>query len=67
MEVVKQENVKTLTIVRPDECRADFERLPLSTTNSPLNVHFKALPWHNNDKKPKTICWTFGDGRGYLY
>jgi hypothetical protein len=54
---------KSITLVRPDECRADFERLPVITSNSPLTVGFKALPWHNNDKKPKTICWKFGDGR----
>jgi PKD repeat protein len=48
---------------RPDSCRADFERLPLTTINSRLNVYYKALPWHNNNKKPKTICWKFGDGR----
>ena len=47
----------------PDACRADFERLPVSTTNSPLNVYFKALPWHSNNKKPARICWRFGDGR----
>lgn len=48
---------------RPDTCRADFERLPLTTTNNPLNIVFKALPWHNNNKKPQRICWRFGDGR----
>ena len=54
---------KNIVIERPDECRADFEKIPVSTTNSPLFVYFKALPFHNNDKKPKTICWRFGDGK----
>ena len=53
---------KPIEIIRPDSCRADFERLPLTTTN-PLTVGFRALPWHNNDKKPIKICWQFGDGR----
>jgi PKD repeat protein len=48
-------------IVRPDSCRANFERLPL-TPATPLVVGFRALPWHNNNKKPQTICWRFGDG-----
>jgi PKD repeat protein len=52
---------KPINIIRPDSCRADFERLPL-TANTPLTVGFKALPWHNNDKKPVKICWQFGDG-----
>ena len=47
----------------PDSCGADFERLPLTISNNPLHVVYKALPWHNNNKKPKTICWNFGDGR----
>ncbi len=47
----------------PDACRADFEKLVLTPTNNPLDVILKALPWHNNNKKPKRICWTFGDGR----
>jgi len=54
---------KPVNITRPDECRADFEKLPLTTTNDPLTVAFKALPWHNNNKKPKQICWKFGDGK----
>ena len=54
---------RTINIGRPDSCRADFERLPATTANNPLTAVFKALPWHNNDKKPKRICWTFGDGR----
>jgi PKD repeat protein len=48
-------------IGRPDSCRADFERIP-TTASSPLLVGFRALPWHNNDKKPQKICWRFGDG-----
>ena len=54
---------KTIVVTRPDECRADFEKLPLTTTNYPLTVTYKALPWHNNNKKPKQICWKFGDGK----
>ena len=54
---------KQVLIGRPDSCRADFERLPYSTINHPLTVYLKALPWHNNYKKPKKICWNFGDGR----
>ena len=59
-EARKCENI---IIVAPDECKADFEQLPITTSNSPLVVAFKALPSHNNNKKPKTICWSFGDGR----
>ncbi|HSU28911.1 MAG TPA: PKD domain-containing protein, partial [Chitinophagaceae bacterium] len=54
---------KTLQVGHPDSCRADFERIPLSTSNNPLRAYFKALPWHNNNKKPSRVCWTFGDGR----
>lgn len=50
-----------ILVGRPDSCKADFERLP-SPTNDPLSIALKALPWHNNNKKPKTICWRFGDG-----
>jgi|CXWL01.1.fsa_nt_gi PKD repeat protein len=52
---------KPISITQPDSCRADFERLPL-TASTPLTVGFKALPWHNNNKKPTRICWQFGDG-----
>jgi PKD domain len=48
-------------IGRPDSCRADFERMPL-TAATPNIIGFRALPWHNNDKKPQRICWRFGDG-----
>jgi len=44
----------------PDSCRADFEKL-LTTTNNPLHVYYRALPWHNNNKKPEQVCWSFGD------
>ena len=54
---------KPVYVTVPDACRADFEKLVLTPTNNPLDVTFKALPWHNNNKKPKKICWTFGDGR----
>jgi len=54
---------KSVVITKPDECRADFEKLPLSLSNNPLTVTYKALPWHNNNKKPKQICWRFGDGK----
>ena len=54
---------KPIVVTRPDECRVDFEKLPIATTNNPLAAIFKALPWHNNNKKPKTIHWNFGDGR----
>jgi len=53
---------KPVRIGRPDSCRADFVKLPL-TSNNPLQVTYKALPWHNNNKKPQRICWRFGDGR----
>ncbi len=53
---------KVVEIIHPDSCRADFERLPFTAANTPLTVGFKALPWHNNNKKPVRICWTFGDG-----
>ena len=54
---------KLVQIGRPDSCKADFETLTATSTNNPLQVYFKALPWHNNNKKPVTICWLFGDGR----
>jgi PKD repeat protein len=53
---------KPIQIGNPDSCRADFERLP-ATANNPLRVYFRALPWHNNNKKPQRICWRFGDGQ----
>ena len=53
---------KNIQIGHPDSCRADFEKIT-STVNNPLRVYYRALPWHNNNKKPQRICWTFGDGR----
>jgi hypothetical protein len=44
---------KSVYITIPDECRADFEKLALTPTISPLHVTFKALPWHNNKKNQK--------------
>lgn len=52
---------KPIRVERPDSCRADFERIPV-TASTPNLVGFRALPWHNNDKKPQQICWRFGDG-----
>ena len=54
---------KLIQVGHPDECRADFERIPILNADHPWVVVFKALPWHNNNKKPKLICWDFGDGR----
>ncbi|HEV8286507.1 MAG TPA: PKD domain-containing protein [Chitinophagaceae bacterium] len=45
-----------------DSCRADFERIPASSTNPSL-VYYRALPWNNHEKKPARICWSFGDGK----
>jgi PKD repeat protein len=53
---------KPVQIGRPDTCDADFERLPVVPSNNPLTVAFKALPSHNNNRKPAKICWSFGDG-----
>ncbi|HEX4877332.1 MAG TPA: PKD domain-containing protein [Chitinophagaceae bacterium] len=53
---------KPIQVGRPDTCRADFERLPLSISNNPLHASFKALPDHNNNRKPARVCWRFGDG-----
>lgn len=50
-----------IQVGRPDSCRADFERLPVAA-NNPLGAAFKAIPWHNNNRKPQRICWRFGDG-----
>jgi hypothetical protein len=49
------------------QCKADFERIPISTTNNPLQVAFRAIPSHINNKNPKEICWKFGDGKGHMY
>jgi hypothetical protein len=40
----------------------NFEKLP-ATANNPLRAYFRALPWHNNNKKPQRICWRFVMGR----
>jgi len=53
---------RVIEVHLPDSCRANFERLPLTSTNNTLTAGFRALPWHNNNKKPSRICWTFGDG-----
>ncbi|MEO7393859.1 MAG: PKD domain-containing protein, partial [Chitinophagaceae bacterium] len=50
-------------VSHPDECRSGFIRQPGASINNPLRTEFKALPWHNNNKKPSKICWTFGDGQ----
>ena len=57
------QSCRTIEIIEPDNCRANFERLEIATTANPLTATFKALPWHNNNKKPVRICWEFGDGR----
>ncbi len=54
---------KEIQVSRPDSCRADFERLPLTTSSNSLTIALRALPWHNNNKKPSRVCWKFGDGR----
>jgi len=51
------------TVVIHTLCRADFEKLPISPTANPLDVVFKALPWHNDNRRPVRICWNFGDGQ----
>lgn len=61
------EKCKQVVLLTPppppaDSCKADFERIQLPGTGSPLQIAFKALPWHSANKKPQTICWTFGDG-----
>jgi hypothetical protein len=53
----------TVQVGEPDSCRADFERIPVSTTNNTFRVYYRALPWNSHDKKPARICWLFGDGR----
>jgi PKD domain len=50
-----------IQVTIPDVCHADFERIPVAS--NPLLNYFKALPDHNNNRKPARICWTFGDGR----
>ncbi|HYC40545.1 MAG TPA: PKD domain-containing protein [Chitinophagaceae bacterium] len=52
---------REVRIVGHDSCRADFERLH-NPSNNPLRAYFRALPWHNLNRKPQRICWRFGDG-----
>ncbi len=52
---------RVIEVNSPDSCRADFERIPVTTANDVLSASFRAIPWHNNNKKPSRICWTFGD------
>ncbi len=59
----RAEKCKLVEVVVPDSCRANFEKLAVATGANPLQAIFRALPWHNNNKKPVRICWTFGDGR----
>jgi PKD repeat protein len=54
---------KPILVSKPDECKADFEKVQLASVNYPLHTYFKALPSHNNNKKPVLICWKFGDGK----
>jgi len=51
-----------IEVPRPDTCAADFEKLPVTATANPLLAVFKALPAHNNNRKPARVCWQFGDG-----
>jgi PKD repeat protein len=51
---------KTFILQAPDSCTANFETLPVSSNL--LQKIFIAQPWHNNNKRPERICWTFGDG-----
>lgn len=50
----------TLQVSLADSCKARFE---YGATNATLTKVFVAQPWHNNNKKPEDICWSFGDGR----
>ncbi|MEO6330542.1 MAG: PKD domain-containing protein [Ginsengibacter sp.] len=53
---------KVIQATEPDSCRADFERIQLSSSNDPSHAYYRALLWNNNEKKPARICWSFGDG-----
>jgi hypothetical protein len=44
-----------------DSCHANFESP--ATSSTALGKYFIAQPWHNHNKKPVRICWTFGDSR----
>ena len=52
-----------IEVGEPDSCRADFERIPVTTSNDASRVYYRALPWNNHEKKPARICWIFGDGK----
>jgi hypothetical protein len=54
---------RPVELIRPDTCAADFERIEVLPPNNILLSYFKALPRHNNNRKPARVCWTFGDGR----
>lgn len=61
--VLTGQKCKTFTIgsaTTPDSCKANFSNN--ATSINGLSQTFAALPWHNNNKKPERICWTFGDG-----
>jgi PKD repeat protein len=61
--ILTGEVCKTFTIANttvPDSCRAYFVNEP-SSALIPLTQTFVAQPWHNHDKKPEQICWSFGD------
>jgi PKD repeat protein len=59
----ESKNCKAILVEGRDECKTDFERLQPTAANSPLTAVLKALPWNSNNRKPKTICWRFGDGK----
>ncbi|WP_166437127.1 DNRLRE domain-containing protein [Niastella caeni] len=48
------------TLTSADSCKADFKDTA-SSSNSASHL-LTAIPWHNNNKKPVQVCWTFGDG-----
>jgi PKD repeat protein len=50
-------------VSEPDNCKADFERIPVLAGSAINLVYYRALPWNNHEKKPSKICWIFGDGR----
>jgi PKD repeat protein len=50
-----------VTTPMPDSCSAGFAKVVAAS--SPLLIYYRALAWHNNNKKPEQICWSFGDGQ----
>jgi PKD repeat protein len=60
-EASKCDSIGIPPITIPDSCSANFTMQPVTAT--PLARKFIAQPWHNNNKKPVRICWSFGDGR----